>query len=110
MFWPTFHYFHYSLTTGCGEKNYTPQNGQDLKNFRSSPEKKLCPDCFGGKIFFCSKSYFLSFQVILEQKNFLTPQNFSKTQKFSKSPVLVNKVKILLNKVEILCYALFLEI
>ena len=23
MFWLIFHYFHYSLTTGCGEKNYS---------------------------------------------------------------------------------------
>ena len=92
------------------KKKFCPQNSQDLVFFLDLTEKFLSPDRFGGKFFFCSKSYFLSFQVILEQKKILTPQNFSKTQKFSKSPVLVNKVKILLNKVEILCYALFLEI
>ena len=34
MFWLIFHYFHYSLTTGCGEKNYSPP-------FTSSPTKIL---------------------------------------------------------------------
>ena len=91
------------------KKKFCPKNGQDLVFFLDLTEKILSPDRFGGKNFFCSKSYFLSFQGILEQKKFLTPQNFSKTKKFSKSPVLVNKVKILLNKVEILCYALLLE-
>ena len=34
------------------QKKICPQNGQDLENFQSSPEKKLSPDHFGGKIFF----------------------------------------------------------
>jgi len=44
------------------------------------------------------------------QDNDFTPPIFFKSQKFSKSQALVNKVKILLKKVEILCYALLLEI
>ena len=92
------------------QKKFLPPKRSGLKIFSVKSRKKTKSWLFWGQNFFCSKSYFLSFQVILEQKKFLTPQNFSKTQKFSKSPVLVNKVKILLNKVEILCYALFLEI